>query len=74
VVLEEVGKAPTRPCHSLILCAVKSVEENLGTDDIVGALKPQLLSEVGSGNLEHAIGRLNLVVDLGDVDEVAGNV
>ena len=56
--------------QNLVLAAVVCIKDNFGSNDVIGAVKTQLLTQVGGLNFEATVCGLRLVVDLRNVDVV----
>ena len=60
--------------HNIVLLAVVCIEDNFGSNDVIGAIKTQLLGQIGGRNFETTVFGLGLVVDLRNVDVVVRDV
>ena len=70
VMLKEISKDLTNSSHFRILLAIVRIKEYFWPNHVVGAVKTQLLTEVGSSDFKVAIFWLCLVVHIRDVDVV----
>ena len=60
--------------HNLVFAAVVCIEDNFGSNDVIGAIKTQLLGQIGGRNFKTTVCGLGLVVDLRNVDVVVRDV
>ena len=74
VFLRKLDEELSGSCHKLVLAAVVCIEDNFGSNDVIGAVKTQLLSQIGGRNFETTVCGLGLVVDLRNIDVVVRDV
>ena len=74
VFLRKLGEKSAGSFHKLVFAAVVCIENNFGSNDVIGAVKTQLLSQIGGLNFETTVCGLRLVVDLRNVDVVVRDV
>ena len=72
--LKEISEKFTNSSHFRILIVIVSIKKNFWPNHVVGAVKTQLLPEVGSSDFKVAVCRLCLVVHIWDVDVVIRDV
>ncbi len=72
--LREFDEESAGSFHNLVLAAVVCIKDNFGSNDVIGAVKTQLLSQIGGRNFETTVCGLRLVVDLRNVNVVVRDV
>ena len=74
VLLKEISEELANSIHFGILFAIVRIKKNFWPNHVVGAVKTQLLTEVGSSDFKVAVCRLCLVVHIWDVDVVIRDI
>ena len=74
MMLKEISEKLTNSGHFSILFAIVRINEDFRPNHVVGAVKTQLLPEVGGSDFKVAVCRLCLVVHIWDVDVVIRDV
>jgi hypothetical protein len=72
--LRKLGEESAGSFHNLVLAAVICIEDKFGSNDVIGAIKTQLLGQIGGRNFETTVCGLGLVVDLRNIDVVVRDV
>ena len=72
--LNKLDKESAGSFHFLVLAAVVCIEDNFGSNDVIGAVKTQLLGQIRGCDFKTTVCGHCLVEDFWDVDVVVRDV